>query len=261
MSDQKDSKSLSEERYTQYAEGYITSKTHAKGSDLDRLIAIADPQADWVALDIATGGGHTALKFSAHVKHVTATDLTARMLEKAEAFITEDNGVTNVDFKQADAENLPFDDEQFDLVTCRIAPHHFPNVSQFVTECARVLKSGGMLLVQDHVLPDDDESARYVDSFETLRDPSHNRAFTEKEWKTMFADAGVTVEHTEEYMKRHDFLDWAKRQGNDEATINKLIQMLNDAPDIAKAWMDATDWGTESATFLNHHIIIRGKKA
>lgn len=67
MSDQKDSKALSEERYTQYAEGYVTSQTHAKGSDLDRLIAIAEPQSDWVALDVATGGGHTALKFAPHV--------------------------------------------------------------------------------------------------------------------------------------------------------------------------------------------------
>lgn len=261
MSTPKDSKALSEERYTKYAEGYVTSQTHAKGSDLDRLIAIADPQPDWVALDIATGGGHTALKFAPHVKHVTASDLTERMLEKAKAFITEDKGVTNVDFKQADAENLPFNDAQFDLVTCRIAPHHFPDVQKFVTECARVLKPGGMLLIQDHVLPEDDESARYVDEFETVRDPSHNRAFNETEWKTMFANAGVTVDHTEEYIKRHDFLDWSKRQGNDEATIATLIEMLNTAPDIAKAWMDATDWGTESAKFVNHHIIVRGKKA
>lgn len=260
MTDQKDSKALSEERYTQYADGYVTSQTHAKGSDLDRLIAIAQPQADWVALDVATGGGHTALKFSAHVKHVTASDLTARMLEKAKAFITEEKGVTNVDFKQADAENLPFDDAQFDLVTCRIAPHHFPNVQQFVNECARVLKSGGMLLIQDHVLPEDDDSARYIDTFETVRDPSHNRAFNETEWKAMFESAGVTVDHTEEYIKQHDFIDWAKRQGNTDEIIAELIRLLNDAPAIAKTWMDGKNWGTESATFVNHHLIVRGRK-
>lgn len=260
MTDKKDSKSLSQERYTQYADGYVTSQTHAKGSDLDRLIAIADPQSNWVMLDIATGGGHTALKFAPHVRQVTASDLTPRMLEKAEAFITEDKGITNVNFKQADAENLPFEDTQFDLVTCRIAPHHFPNVQQFVSECARVLKAGGILLIQDHVLPEDDDSARYVDHFETIRDPSHNRAFNHSEWKAMFTLARVTVEHSEEYIKRHGFLDWAKRQGNDEATIAKLIELMNDAPQIAKEWMDAQEWGTESATFVNHHVIIRGRK-
>lgn len=260
MADAKDSKSLSQERYTQYAEGYVTSQTHAKGADLDRLIAIAEPQSDWVALDVATGGGHTALKFAPHVKHVTVTDLTPRMLDKAKEFITEEKGITNVDFKQADAENLPFDDEQFDLVTCRIAPHHFPNVQQFVNDCARVLKVGGLLLVQDHVLPDNDESARYVDHFETVRDPSHNRAFNQAEWTMMFESAELTVERTEEFIKRHDFLDWVKRQGNSDEMIAELIQLMNDAPPIAKDWMDAQKWESESATFVNHHILIRGQK-
>lgn len=260
MTDQKDSKSLSQERYTQFAEGYVTSETHAKGSDLDRLVAIADPQTDWVMLDIATGGGHTALKFAPHVRHVTASDLTPRMLDKAKAFIIEDKGMTNVDFKQADAENLPFDDAQFDFVTCRIAPHHFPDVQKFVNECARVLKPGGVLLIQDHVLPEDEEAARYVDQFETVRDPSHNRAFNYSEWQAMYEATGVTVEYSEEYIKRHDFIDWAKRQGNNDETIAQLIQLMDDAPTIAKDWMDAQDWGTESATFVNHHVLIRGKK-
>jgi ubiquinone/menaquinone biosynthesis C-methylase UbiE len=261
MTDSKDSKSLSQERYTQYAEGYITSQTHAKGADLDRLIAIAELQSDWVILDVATGGGHTALKFAPHVKYVTATDLTPRMLDKAKAFITEQKGIANVAFKQADAENLPFDDEQFDLVTCRIAPHHFPNVQQFVNEGVRVLKMDGILLVQDHVLPEDDESARYVDHFETMRDPSHNRAFNHAEWEAMFKTAGLTIEHTEAFIKRHDFLDWAKRQGNSDAVVATLIQLMNDAPPIAKDWMDAQVWGSESATFVNHHILIRGRKS
>ena len=74
-----DSKKLSEERYTQYAEGYVTSQTHAKGADLERLVAIAQPQPDWTVLDVATGGGHTALRFARHVAQVTASDLTERM--------------------------------------------------------------------------------------------------------------------------------------------------------------------------------------
>jgi len=125
-----DAKSLSKERYGKFAQGYVTSQTHAKGADLDRLVEIAQPQADWVALDVATGGGHTALKFAPHVKRVIASDITPAMLEKARAFIGE-QGVANIDFKEADAENLPFDDRSFDLVTCRIAPHHFPDCRPF----------------------------------------------------------------------------------------------------------------------------------
>lgn len=264
-----DSKKLSQERYSKYAQGYVTSQAHAKGYDLDRLVELAQPQPRWLALDIATGGGHTALKFAPHVAKVIATDITPKMLAAANKFITG-KGVTNVEFKHADAENLPFDDGSFDLVTCRIAPHHFPDCTQFVREGSRVLKLGGKLLVQDHVLPGDEASAttkteaevaaRYVDSFERLRDPSHNRAFSLDEWVEMFERAGLRVKHTEEIIKRHLFLPWAERQGCTAEVIAQLTKLLIDAPPIAAAWLDANDVGTLEASFVNHHILIFGIK-
>ena len=253
----RDSKRLSQERYTQFAEGYVTSETHARGSDLDRLLAIAQPQPHWQALDIATGGGHTALKFAPHVAHVVASDLTPRMLEKARRFIVEEKGVENVSFRQADAEDLPFADAQFDLATCRIAPHHFPDAQRFLRECARVLKAGGMLMLQDHVLPADEAAAQLVEEFERLRDPSHNRAFSEAEWKRLCALAGFTLEYSERYVKRHQFLPWARRQGCDDATVECLVSMLDEAPPAARAWMDPRAWGRQAATFVNRHILIR----
>lgn len=259
MTQAPDSKTLSQQRYTQYADGYVTSETHARGSDLDRLLAIAEPQSHWSMLDVATGGGHTALKFAPHVRHVIASDLTPRMLEKAEQFIVKEQGARNISFRQADAENLPFADARFDLVTCRIAPHHFPNAQAFVHECARVLKQGSLLLLQDQLLPDDQAAARFVDDFERLRDPSHHRAFNTAEWRAMLAAAGIVVERSEEYIKRHDFLAWAKRQGNDETTIAELVRMLRGAAPIARDWMLPRHWGTEAATFVNRHILLRGR--
>ncbi|MCY4147659.1 MAG: methyltransferase domain-containing protein [Chloroflexi bacterium] len=254
----RDSKSLSQARYSQFAEGYVTSETHAHGSDLERLLAIAQPRKHWQALDVATGGGHTALKFAPHVEHVIASDLTPRMLESARRFIAE-RGMDNVSFRQADAENLPFDREQFDLVCCRIAPHHFPDAQRFLLECARVLKSGGLLMLQDHLLPFDDQAARYIDAFERLRDPSHNRAFNQVEWTQMCVRAGFTVEYSEGYRKAHDFLSWARRQEPDAATIAGLIDRMRSAPPIARDWMNPQHWGSPLATFENRHILIRAR--
>ena len=178
-----DQKSLSQLRFGPRAQRYVTSQVHAQGADLERLLEIAKPQPDWAVLDVATGGGHTALKFAPHVARVTATDLTPEMLEVAQAFTTA-QGADNIAFERADAQDLPFDDGCYDLVTCRIAPHHFGDCARFVRECARVLRApdqakgspGGILLVQDHVLPEGQRAARYIDDFERLRDPSHNRA-------------------------------------------------------------------------------------
>jgi len=254
-----DSRSLSRERFGQLAQAYVTSKTHARGWELDRLVEIAQPQADWIVLDVATGGGHTALKFAPFVARVIAMDISPPMLEAAQAFVTE-RGAENVTFEPADAENLPFEDGMFDLVTCRIAPHHFPDCSRFVQEGARVLKTGGLLLVQDHVRPEDEQMARYVEAFEKLRDPSHNRACSKTEWLEMFQAAGLTVEHTEQIIKRHEFLPWAQRQGCTSEVIERLVSMVQQAPEAVISWMQPRDFGWPDATFADHHIIIAGRK-
>jgi ubiquinone/menaquinone biosynthesis C-methylase UbiE len=248
MALENDSKALSRQRYGKYAQRYVTSKT----------LEIGRPDSGWEALDVATGGGHTALKFAPYAARVVATDLTVEMLRAARAHLLA-QGATNVWFVAADAEDLPFRTGKLELVTCRIAPHHFPNVPRFVAECARVLKPGGRLLVQDHVLPEDEQAAQYVDAFEKLRDPSHNRAFGEAEWRALFEGAGLTVERVEQVIKRHEFLPWAERQGCTPEVIARLESMLHQAPLLAAEWLQARDVGSPAATFVNHHIIISGR--
>jgi ubiquinone/menaquinone biosynthesis C-methylase UbiE len=254
-----DSKKLSQERFGQFAERYVQSQHHAKGYDLERLIEIAQPQKNWQALDIATGGGHTALKFALYVSHVTASDITPRMLEQAKTFITSQ--VDNVSFKVADAEDLPFEDETFDLVTCRIAPHHFPNAAKFVREAARVLKAGGLFLLQDQLLPEDKAVADVIEHFEKVRDPSHHQAFPLSQWIVMFETAELTVEYSEALTKRQQFVNWAKVQDNSDETIAQLIEIITSGSEGVKAWMQPEAWGTEEATFTHHHIIVSGRKS
>ncbi len=259
MTTNEDSKSLSQQRFGKFAQGYVTSEAHAKGTELDRLVEIAQPQPDWCVLDVATGGGHTALKFSPLVAKVIATDITPKMLDAAESFLIS-QGAKNVVFEPADAENLPFHAETFDLVTCRIAPHHFPDCSRFVREGARVLKRGGLLLVQDHVAPEDEECARYVNEFNKLRDPSHNRAYAESKWIAMFEEAGLQVERTEQIAKHHEFHPWVERQDCAQDVVQCLIGMIEKAPPAAIEWMQPRDFGTSEATVTDYHIIISGRK-
>src|SRR5262249_22631474 len=46
------------------AQRYVESYDHAKGESLERMVEVVDPRPDWTVLDIATGGGHTALEFA-----------------------------------------------------------------------------------------------------------------------------------------------------------------------------------------------------
>ena len=251
---------LSQQRFGEHAQNYVTSQTHAKGADLDRLLEIAQPRPYWHVLDVATGGGHTALKFAPHVARVVASDLTPQMLKAAEAHITG-KGVRNVEFKEARAEKLPFDSNSFDLVTCRIAPHHFDDVAGFVKEAARVARPGGLVLVQDQVMPEDPVVAGYVEAFEKLRDPSHNHALTETEWRASFAAAGLMLEHVETLAKSHSFEEWTTTQAMLPSTKACLEALVAGAPPAAVAWLQPRDFGTSEAAFVNVHIILAGRKS
>src|SRR5215207_5557376 len=108
-----DVKSFTQARFGQFAQNYVNSPVHAAGADLDYLLEVASPQATWTMLDVATGGGHTALKFAPHVARVVASDIGPTMLNAAREFIGATT-VGNIAFVGGDAENLPFPDGAFD---------------------------------------------------------------------------------------------------------------------------------------------------
>ena len=270
-----DPQSLARARYSRFAAAYVTSVTHASGPDLAHLLQMAQPEAHWQVLDIATGGGHTALTFAPHVASVVASDLTPAMLEQAAAHVRAQN-IHNVSYREAAATGLPFADESFDLVTCRIAAHHFPDAQRFVHESARVLRPGGLLLLQDQMLPAHRPSAIWIDNFERLRDPSHNCAYSETGWRTMLARAGLRVEQAAlwaapqnaQSIKRHNLQDWARRQGNDDAAIARLEALLRNAPPQAALWAapqtsaarQATSSSGPAGDFIIRQLQLSGRK-
>lgn len=235
-----DDKALIQEQFGRNAANYTTSQVHAKGASLARLVELVKPQASWVALDVATGAGHTAAVFAPHVARVVASDLTAEMLVEARKLATE-KGLANMEAAIADAEALPFADQSFDLVTCRIAPHHFGDVPRFVFEVLRVLKSGGVFALVDNVSPGPEttpgfvtealeDAARRYNAFEKLRDPSHARALSSVEWRDIVSDQGFSIEAVEHHTKLMDFEGWCRTMSVPAATVVELEAMLHASP-------------------------------
>jgi SAM-dependent methyltransferase len=192
------------------AEAYVESPGHASGDDLARLVELAAPQPTDCALDVSTGGGHTALALAPHVARMTASDLTPAMLAAARKHLRA-RGTANVDYVIADAERLPFLDASFDLVTVRIAPHHYPDVARAVREMARVLVPGGRLVVIDNIAPEVAAFDAALNEWEQRRDPSHVRAYTVSEWRGFVAAAGLSLFALETGWKSHGFAAWAER--------------------------------------------------
>jgi len=215
------SKTLVQEEFGKNAAGYLTSKPHAKGASLERLVTLTSPQKNWRALDIATGGGHVAYVFAPHVERIWASDITQEMLDMVKAEATK-RGLANLRTTYAKAEALPFEDASFDLVTCRIAPHHFESIPQFLDEVHRVLKASGTFALVDNVVPPG-TVGDYVNAFERFRDPSHLRAWTMDEWRDALGKHGFAVTHEEQLFKTMEFKTWAARH---DATMQALLKSM-----------------------------------
>ena len=249
------SKTLVQDQFGRNAAQYLTSKPHAQGKSLARLVALTAPKADWRVLDIATGGGHVAYAFAPHVARVWATDITQEMLDQVKAEAAK-RGLTNVRVAYAKAEALPFEDASFDLVTCRIAPHHFDSIPEFLAEVHRVLKPGATAAIVDNVVPAG-AVGDYINAFERLRDPSHLRAWTMAEWRTAFAAAALSVGHEEEIDKTIEFKTWAARY--DAITRSLLLAMLALAAPEVKASLAPKGDGDGTTFRLREGLFVARK--
>lgn len=222
--DVEDAKNKVKAQYGSVGDAYVKSVSHASGDDLPRMLELATLQGTERMLDIATGGGHVVHILGPHVGEVVASDLTPEILvHAAQAF--EEWGLTNVSTTEADAESMPFPDASFDLITCRIAPHHFPDPSAFIGEVARVLRPDGQFLLVDSTVPDGDDGV-FFNKFEAVRDHSHVRSLTIEEWLELCQQHHLEVTHVESYRKRHDFEDWVARSRTSTEDRERLIDMM-----------------------------------
>ena len=246
------SKTLVQEQFGKTAASYLTSTPHALGKRLQRLVDLTAPQKDWSVLDVATGGGHVAYTFAPHVARMWATDITQEMLDmvRAEA---QKRGLANVRTAYAKAEALPFEDASFDLVTCRIAPHRFDSIPDFLGEVQRVFKPGGLLALVDNVVPPG-SAGDYVNAFERFRDPSHLRAWTMEEWREALAKAGLKLTHEEQIYKTMEFKSWAARH---DATMQALLRsMLTQVTPEVAAVLEPKGSGSEVTFRLCEGLFI-----
>jgi ubiquinone/menaquinone biosynthesis C-methylase UbiE len=222
------------------AAAYSHSLVHSDPSALRKVVELACPKPGDLALDIATGAGHTALALAPHVTKVIAYDVTQEMLCE-----TKDNaiarGLTNVATRKGIAEDLPFPDSTFDIVTVRQAPHHFANVHVAIREMARVAKMGARLVIVDSTSPEDASLDRQWNRLEKLRDPSHVRNYRPSEWRAIVASAGLhiffeEVDFCTENGLPMNFAAWTQRMHTPPEAIEQLTQLFhNAAPALVQA--------------------------
>ncbi|MCA9791395.1 MAG: class I SAM-dependent methyltransferase [Candidatus Eremiobacteraeota bacterium] len=250
--------SEAEKQFGRTAQGYLESATHAGGDDLDWLMAEVGPGIRR-ALDLATGGGHTAYALARRVEQVVAVDITPEMLELVQSEARA-RGLTNLTVARYRAEELAFEDGAFDLVTCRIAAHHFTDLEAALAEVARVLVAGGTFLLEDNTVPEDEAIDSFINALEKLRDPSHVRSRRPSEWQALLAAAGFKVSKTALLRKRHQVKTWVERALEPGPTRDLAYERLRCAEPAVREYLHLTTSDGWPVTFEDEKLMISARR-
>ena len=221
------------EQFNRQAASYAVSVPHSTGRSLSILREWAALGKYQLGLDIATGPGFTAFAIAEFCDLVIASDIADGMLVQAR-HIAEERGIKNVQFEVVDAQEIPYPDESFEIVTCRTAPHHFNDIGGFLAEVHRVLSRSGVFLLCDTTTSEVEHLAAWHQRVEAVRDPSHVYAPPPSEWRQLIANAGFQITHELPTQVDMTFWDWVKRSGTADDVARRLHSDFDQATEAVK---------------------------
>ena len=192
------------------------------------------------------------------VRELVASDVTPEMLVQT-GKLTGERGLRNLSFCLADARNLPFQSNAFDVVSCRIVIHHVHEAGRSVAEMGRVLKKGGKLLIQDILGLDNRVARGYWDEIERLRDPSHVKDYDREEWKTFLVGGGLRVIHSEVVPGVYALGEWTSRSGTPVDNVEEIKAMLRNMPEAVAKYLKASYSGGDWSIQMRYILLLATK--
>ncbi len=175
------------------------------------LLRFAHLPADARVLDVGSGGGLLALLLAEEgAREVVGVDVSPVMLEAAEYQRLSRTTATaaQVSFRLAPAQALPFSDEWFDVVVCRLVLHHTSKPERMLQEFMRVLKPGGVLLFCDLLGHDDAVKRATQNAIEEKRNPAFVQARTADQYRKLLTGVGLELEAEKVAVFDRELEDW-----------------------------------------------------
>jgi ubiquinone/menaquinone biosynthesis C-methylase UbiE len=193
MSAPKGNESIVREEFKKQATGFSNKLLTLNSEELLNWIRVSlNLNTGMTVLDVAAGTGILSRSIAPFVQKVTSIDLSQDMISEGN-YQNQQLNITNIDFKMAHAEDIPYNQGSFDLVISRLAFHHFTNPEKVLQEMSRVCDESGNVCVVDMISPEDDTLYNLYNNYERLRDPSHTNALKESEFVKLFKLIGLEI--------------------------------------------------------------------
>ena len=227
-------------KFQRVAEGYATHRPYYHPLIMQRIrdrLGLEEPVSH--ALDVGCGSGLSTMALRLLADHVVGIDGSAEMIAAAQAHNTDDR----ITYRQSPAEQLPFSDGAFELITACGAINWIDR-ARFFPEARRVLKDRGWVIIYDNTITDQMPGCpaythwhyeQYLVRYP--KPPRDESPFTPSE-----ADAyGFRLVHSEDYTNE---LSWSLDQYVEfmltQSNIIAAVDMGGQSLDEAREWMHST---------------------
>lgn len=214
-----------QDQFNRCAQFYLKGSLMDDQELLNLIVRLVKPQADDQALDVACGAGFLVCKLANSVRRAVGVDLSTVMLSEAGKYALS-LGLANTNFQLSDGESLPYADETFDIVSCKLALHYFPNPGRVIGEMKRVAKNGASLVLIDRISSENIQKQEYHNRIEKLRTPSKIKVYSPSEIVSLLEKQALLIDHIHHCEQHQDFADWIQMTGAPEENQRYATELM-----------------------------------
>lgn len=232
--------------YNRMASGNLDRKRQDDHQRIRHLLNFAKLPPDLRVLDIGTGIGLLPLLLAEDgAKQVVGIDISPAMLEQAEylRLSRSSEPSARATFRLAPAHALPFREESFDAVTCRLVLNHVRRPERIIKEIVRILRPGGILILAELLAVDNPVKRATQNAIEERRNAAHVAARGAEQYNKLLTDAGLQIEAKEAITFERELEEWLAIYQSDRADAVVVREMIEAGLETDAAGINARRQG------------------
>lgn len=236
------------ERSMKYDSASLWVKNKAILNEMMRFLPVDNRK--YKVLDLGAGTGAVSKFIIKNYKddiEVTAVDCCLAMLEKIDE--------PQIQIVEADVADLPFPEQNFDIVISRQCLHYVTNLNRVLSEIRRVLKPDGIFIL-GQIVPYDSRTAQYWKEVVRIRQPLRKWYFTAEQWNEKLMQNDFKIVQTSNCVHKGSVDAWIEKYNiTNQSLIDKYKKMLLEADNYYREIYSVQERGEDITYNAYWHIV------